>query len=406
MLYAIYEDTDSVTARGRRSGRNGDGLRFGDCVFVTGGDEAALRSDASAARLGRVADHKELYLVRQKGRLFETSFPDVEVLHDGGRFLAVSATEAEYGAAREHASHCFEIEPLPESGTVFTRRPHAPSSTRTAAWLQALVDQVSSVEFMAHLEPLTEFPTRHSHSPNFAAAANLCVDVLTTLGYDAELQVVPLGSQLTFNVVADKPGAAADRNLVIAMAHLDSINIHGNIDSAAPGADDNGSGSAGVLEIARVFSGHAGVNDLRLILYGGEELGLFGSKHHVSVMNGDDKARLAAAVNMDMIGGLNLPTPAVLIEAGHQSVIDELSNAADQFTSLAVETSLNPFASDHVPFINAGLPAALTIEGADSNNDKIHTENDTLDQIDAELAEQIIRMNVGCIAQKLGNALA
>lgn len=406
MLYTIYEDSGSVTARNRRSRPNGNGLRFGDRVIVTGDGVAALRSDLRVTKSGRVADHKKPFLVRQKGCLFETSFPHVEVLHHAGRFLAVSATDAEYDAAREHESHCFEIEPLPECGTVFTRRLHAPSSTRTAEWLQALVDQVSSAEFMANLEPLSGFPTRHSHSPNFAAAANLCIDVMTSLGYDAELQVVPLGSQSTFNVIADKPGVGTDRDLVIAMAHLDSINIHGDADSAAPGADDNGSGSAGVLEIARVLSAHAGVNDLRLILYGGEELGLFGSRHHVSVMEGADKDRLAAAVNMDMIGGMYLPTPAVLIEAGQQFVIDELSNAADQFTTLAIETSLIPFASDHVPFINAGLPAALTIEGADSNNDKIHTENDALDQINAELAAQIIRMNVGCIAQKLRNANA
>ena len=48
-----------------------------------------------------------------------------------------------------------------------------------------------------------------------------------------------------------------------------------------------------------------------------------------------------------------------------QALMNDLTDAAHDYTSLAVQTSLNPFASDHVPFINASLPALLTIEGAD-----------------------------------------
>jgi Zn-dependent M28 family amino/carboxypeptidase len=63
-----------------------------------------------------------------------------------------------------------------------------------------------------------------------------------------------------------------------------------------------------------------------------------------------------------------------------------------------VETSLNPFASDHVPFINAGMPAVLTIEGADSANGHIHSANDTLNFIDWSLAAEILRMNIAALA--------
>ena len=56
-----------------------------------------------------------------------------------------------------------------------------------------------------------------------------------------------------------------------------------------------------------------------------------------------------------------------------QSLIDSLSEAAATYTELTVETSLNPFASDHVPFINANIPAVLTIESADNTNGNIHS---------------------------------
>jgi Zn-dependent M28 family amino/carboxypeptidase len=69
---------------------------------------------------------------------------------------------------------------------------------------------------------------------------------------------------------------------------------------------------------------------------------------------------------------------------------------------LAVEVSLNPFASDHVPFIDAGVPAVLTIEGADNTNGNIHSDKDTLEKLDYDFGAEILRMNVAFIAGQLG----
>jgi hypothetical protein len=111
---------------------------------------------------------------------------------------------------------------------------------------------------------------------------------------------------------------------------------------------------------------------------------------------------------MDMIATLNMPTLTVLLEgaAVSQMVMNDLSDAAHDYTSLAVQTSLHPFASDHVPFINASLPALLTIEGADSANHNIHSANDTLDHIDYGLASEILKMNLAVVARRLGATVA
>ena len=61
----------------------------------------------------------------------------------------------------------------------------------------------------------------------------------------------------------------------------------------------------------------------------------------------------------------------------------------------------NPFASDHVPFIDAGVPAVLTIEGSDNANEAIHSERDTIDRIDYDFALEILRMNVAFVAEEL-----
>ena len=193
--------------------------------------------------------------------------------------------------------------------------------------------------------------------------------------------------------------------MVLVTAHLDSINIAGGAAAPAPGADDNGSGSAGLLAIARAITDHPAVHDLRLILFGGEEQGLFGSRHYVTSLPNPERQRIRAVVNMDMIGTLNSPTPTVLLEGAEisQTVINGLAEAAATYTTLTVQTSLTPFNSDHVPFIQKGIAAVLTIEGTDGANTNIHSANDTLQFINHDLALDILRMNVAFVAQLLGN---
>ena len=211
-----------------------------------------------------------------------------------------------------------------------------------------------------------------------------------------------LGGRTTRNLIGDRPGEGEERGLVVVTAHLDSVNLQGPT-AAAPGADDNASGSAGVLAIGRALAGRPARHDLRLILFGGEEQGLFGSLHYVNGLDAAERARISAVVNMDMIACRNTGTPTVLLEgaAVSQAVIDALADIAQAHTSLAIQTSLNPFNSDHVPFIDGGIPAVLTIEGADSANDRVHTERDTLDTLDIDLALEILRMNAVFVAQVL-----
>ncbi len=221
------------------------------------------------------------------------------------------------------------------------------------------------------------------------------------MGYQTRLESINVRSNTSYNVIAEKSGHhTGSKDLVLVVAHLDSINDRGGASATAPGADDNGSGSVGLLEIARVLSNYQTGHDLHFILFGGEEQGLFGSNQYVASLADTERARIKAVLNMDMIGSLNINTPSVLIEGAtlSQSAIDGLADAAQTYTNLAVEISLNPFASDHVPFLNAGIPAVLTIEGSDSDNSNVHTANDVLANIHYELMEEILRMNLAFLA--------
>jgi len=87
-----------------------------------------------------------------------------------------------------------------------------------------------------------------------------------------------------------------------------------------------------------------------------------------------------------------------------QRVIDGLAGAAATYSDLVVKGALDTHGSDHVSCINAGLPAVLTIQGGDESNDRIYIASDTLDHINSDLALRILRMNIACIAQELGDS--
>ncbi|MHA4095923.1 M28 family metallopeptidase [Bacillus cereus] len=273
--------------------------------------------------------------------------------------------------------------------------------------IQSLVNQLSENQFRSYLTHLVSYPTRFSTSAFYEEAATWTRKVLDEMGYKTSSETISVNDKNSQNIIADKLGTNRNEEnyLTILTAHLDSVNHSGGPSSNAPGADDNGSGSAGVLEIARIFKDIPTQHDLRFILFGGEEQGLLGSKQHVENLTTLDKNRIRAVINMDMIGTLNTSTPAVLIEGSplSEEIINGLRNVASLYTDLDVKISLEPFDSDHVSFLNKEVPAVLTIEGEDSLNPNEHTANDTLEHIHYPLALDILRMNVAFIASQVTN---
>jgi Zn-dependent M28 family amino/carboxypeptidase len=268
------------------------------------------------------------------------------------------------------------------------------------------LDALSRDAFLADLRTLAAHPTRRSDGEGFDDAARWAAQQLAEAGYAVSTQPVPRGGGRCRNVIGDRAGAGAGpRDVVLVTAHLDSINLSGPAEPA-PGADDNASGSAGVLALARALAGEPAALDLRMILFGGEEEGLYGSLRYVADLSNAKRSRIRAVLNMDMIGCRNTPAAGVLLEgaAVSQDMLDGLARAAATYTDLAVEVSHNPYNSDHVPFIDAGIPAVLTIEGADGTNPRPHTAKDTVETVDADLAMAILRMNLAYLIGVAGRA--
>jgi hypothetical protein len=397
---------ESWSARMERSAASW--ARFGDDIFVFGASDV-LRQVRRADRVQPSAEvpRDHLHLVVQKGRLFQKAFPNVPVLLDRGRFVVVELDPAIAAQISKNDEPCYAIRPLADQHIVFDTR--APQTARVAEvpWVRALVDGIVRAPFESDLTHLVSFPTRHSTSASYLEAATWAAAQFDGMGYQVDQRVIDVGGSASRNVIAERPGSGATpRGVVLVTAHLDSVNhdAGGGPVVPAPGADDNATGSAGVLQIARSLRNHSASENLRFILFGGEEQGLFGSRQYVSALSPTERGEIRAVVNMDMIGCLNQEPRSVLIEgsAVSQDVLDSLVEAAATYTTLVVETSLQPFASDHVSFIDADIPAVLTIEGADQANAHDHTPHDVIANINYDIALEIVRMNLAFVALKLG----
>jgi Zn-dependent M28 family amino/carboxypeptidase len=171
----------------------------------------------------------------------------------------------------------------------------------------------------------------------------------------------------TSNVIAETP-SGSKKNVVMAGAHLDSV-------ADGPGINDNGSGSATLLELARQISklGVEPNNKIRFAWWGAEEQGLVGSTEYVSGLKKGKLAKIAAYLNFDMIGSPNF---ARLIYDGDGSAFgtpgpegsDKIERTfAKHFkrADLATEETQFDGRSDYLAFTDAGIPAGGLFTGAE-----------------------------------------
>ena len=163
------------------------------------------------------------------------------------------------------------------------------------------------------------------------------------------------------NVIADLPGRRP--SAVLLGAHLDSV-------ANGPGINDNGSGSALVLEIARQARrlGVRPLRGLRFAFWGAEELGLVGSSAYVQRLSARQREQLLAVLNFDMVGSPNFVR---LIYDGDSlppgsARIEKLFRAYFATRRQAVEEVPLQGSSDHAPFARAGLAVGGLFTGADA----------------------------------------
>lgn len=199
-------------------------------------------------------------------------------------------------------------------------------------------------------------------SSSYAVGATLAAEQLS-----AHLRVdVQITQTTTENILAQTTGR--DDRVIVIGAHLDSV-------TAGAGVNDNGSGSAAVLELAEELArvGHAPVNQVRFAFWGAEELGLLGSTSYVSRLSDAQRSAILANLNFDMIASPNYGRfiydgdgdPTGIAGPAGSEQIETLFVEHFERAGLACAPTAFSGRSDYGPFIAVGIPAGGLFTGAE-----------------------------------------
>jgi photosystem II stability/assembly factor-like uncharacterized protein len=200
------------------------------------------------------------------------------------------------------------------------------------------------------------------------------------------------------NVWAEKRGRGGASGTVLVCAHYDSISELSSLENPnapAPGADDNSTGTAAVLEFARASGGHAYRRDVIYVCYSGEEEGLLGSSHFASRIATAGEP-LLGVINMDMLGYADkLPEDADVVTDINSVWLAEYirASASTYVPSLGVDITVDErmWLSDHKPFWDFGFAANLVIEDWPLVYKHGNTSKDTIDHINFDVGTLMTR---------------
>jgi acetylornithine deacetylase/succinyl-diaminopimelate desuccinylase-like protein len=277
-------------------------------------------------------------------------------------------------------------------------------------YIADIVKQVSQENLAGWVKDLSAFHTRHTKSVYLHQAALWLEDRFKGFGYkDVEFHSYTKGEHDLENVVCTKPGSSTSARINVLCGHYDCRME--NLDdyaSRAPGADDNASGIAAILEIARILSGLDLKETVQFVTFSGEEQGMWGSVAYFRHLHdkGIDVHRL---INLDQVGGYPRAGPSVIIERDLGNQISSNDKPSQEFAEIMaqmaadysrnVTVQLGPiYASDYMPFEARGYVVIGVYEG--EGNPDYHKSSDVPERVDYAYLTEITRMTLATVVKQ------
>jgi len=269
------------------------------------------------------------------------------------------------------------------------------SSAVAGFFTQDVVGQVSQVSYSHYLDNMlyTHAGDDRGFGPEHDLARSNIYSEFGTFGLTAGLHSFSYSGDTYYNVIATHYGTVRPDDIYIVGAHYDSMNN--------PGADDNASGTAGVLEAARVLSQYDFEATLVFACFDREEQGLVGSRAYADEHS---SSNILGMISLDMIAYNGSGENKAKIygrsssDVLKQGLADAVSLYGDGLSADVLGT-LN--ASDHAPFEDNGFQAALLIEYDVWDNPYYHQSGDSVDTlgyIDYAFATNMVGSTVGFLA--------
>ncbi|WP_154656843.1 M28 family peptidase [Epilithonimonas tenax] len=280
--------------------------------------------------------------------------------------------------------------------------------TQAQTFIQAYQDRankVSQVNVNTYLQEFEALGVKKTGTTQNTNAFNWIRNKYTSFGYTtAHFQEHAWTSSgfSSKNFIVTKTGTLYPNKFVIVCGHFDSIN--------GPGTNDNGSGTAIILELARILKDVPTDYSIKFIHFSGEEQGLLGSSRYVSqIVNGTSpKMDIKVVVNLDQVGGLATKSNTKIYcdkdlsnptsnNAAAALAVQELANCTTLYAPLGVD--FDPAEStDYVPFQQNGeiITGFWEYEGG-YNNPFVHTANDLYVNMDPVYVYKVGKAAVGAI---------
>jgi hypothetical protein len=295
--------------------------------------------------------------------------------------------------------------------------------------IQPLVDQVDSARLFGDLTFIEGIRHRTTGATHLQETKDFLWFSFLDKGLETTEQEFAYGNYTAHNIMGRQPGTGASGDTYILGGHFDSVDD-------APGADDNGSAVAGMMEAMRILSQYPTKKSIKYIGFDLEEAGLIGSKRYVQNGILSDE-NILGMIDFEMIGyyseepnsqefplGFNLLFPAAYAEVaaqefkgnfitnvgkqgGSATLMQAYKSASTSFVPalrvVNVEAPATPpndlSRSDHAPFWGANIPAIMLTDGAEFRNPYYHTPNDTLGTLDFTFMSKVVMGAVATLAQ-------
>jgi hypothetical protein len=272
--------------------------------------------------------------------------------------------------------------------------------------IQRLVGMISEANLRQTILDLQAFRTRYSTNPRCDSAAQYLHQRFSALGLDSvDYDYYLYQGYNLKNVDALYRGRVRPESLVIAGGHFDSYSSQPQ--TSAPGADDDASGVAAALEIARVLRTARFRKTLRYLAFSGEEQWMKGSTHWVEFVAVPRGLRIDGFYNLDMIGYTASDTSLLYVTPNTASrslaVLAESANAQYGIGLHVANYWDEDAAGDHTPFWDRGFKAVFVIEDSEwgiwnGSNPHYHTTHDTLGNLRMSLVTRATRLAAACLA--------
>jgi hypothetical protein len=278
----------------------------------------------------------------------------------------------------------------------------APQAVAQDPLVETIVSLVSSPDLSSNVQSLQDFQTRYASTSNCEASGQYIYNIFSGLGLD-DVRFAPFtfsGSYSSRNVVAEKTGETYPDDILVICSHYDSTSPSRL--TLAPGADDNASGTAAVLEAARVLAAFPLDFTVRFVAFSAEEWGLYGSRAYAAAARQAGE-NIVGVINVDMIAFADaLPEDLqIIVNPASAWLADRFLDAAANYGVLGATKTVDASLvySDHAPFWDSGYPALLAIEDNPLRNPYYHQTTDMLDKINLDFFTSATRASLGLLAE-------